>query len=132
MIANSEFDRVARRAERRDWSKNAFNCAKCPGADCPAWWKTTWERTGPDGHESVPLDGCSFVLHQLYAQGAVAGAVINRAAVSEAANRITQVQKAAAVGLARRLQVVQEDVRALPAAEQLPLLIEAQILEGGS
>lgn len=104
MIPDNEFVRIRDRSQRRLWSKNAFNCAKCPGEDCPAWWKTSWVRTTVDGHEPEVLEGCSYVLQQLYAQGAVAGGAIIRSGMGRLRDEVVDTVKRASVGIARTIE----------------------------
>lgn len=38
------------------YSRNAFNCARCPGkGGCPAWWETVWET--PQSGETKVIAG---------------------------------------------------------------------------
>lgn len=47
------------------YSKNAFNCAKCPGkagdGGCPMWWKTVWTQPSAAGPEAVKvIESCGY------------------------------------------------------------------------
>lgn len=41
---------------------------KCPGDQCPMWWKTVWTLVKGDGPQTKLLEGCSAQLSHLYMQ----------------------------------------------------------------
>jgi hypothetical protein len=113
MISDSDFQRISERASRRQWDKHAFDCKRCPGSGCPAWWSTTWNRTTADGYEVVPVEGCSFVLSQLYSQGSLAAGIILRSGLGQVRDEIQNTVKKGALGLAKLVASVQAETEQL-------------------
>lgn len=71
------------------YSKNAFNCAKCPGkggdGGCPMWWETVWE----NGEGATKLvKGCGFEQLPLYLTEVIKASNRPAAAVEATRNEI--------------------------------------------
>lgn len=71
------------------YSKNAFNCSKCPGKSgdggCPAFWETTW--TNPSGEVKLIKD-CAFAQMPLYFIELIKAANRPAAAIESTRNEI--------------------------------------------
>ena len=74
------------------YSKNALNCAKCPGkagdGGCPMWWETVWTNTQTG--EVQTLRGCGFEQLPLYLLEVVKASNRPAAAIESTRNSIVE------------------------------------------
>ena len=112
MIVDAAYEEELKERLKTKWSKHAFNCAKCPGAGCPAW-NSVFLDDHVRGRRS--LEGCGFVLNPLL-QNLAMGFSLGAMQTTEA------VGKQIAAGLAeqrqleaqRELKVIQSGVSSNP------------------
>jgi len=73
------------------YSKNAFNCAKCPGTGgeggCPAWWEVI--ETNANGEERINR-GCGFAMLPTFLIEVIKASNRPAAAVESTRNEIAQ------------------------------------------
>jgi hypothetical protein len=72
------------------YSRNAFNCAKCPGkggdGGCPAWWETVWENQ--QAGETKVIRGCGWEQLPRYITEMIKASTRPAAAVESTRNEI--------------------------------------------
>ena len=108
MIVDAAYEEELKERLKTKWSKHAFNCAKCPGAECPAW-NSVFLDDHVRGRRS--LEGCGFVLNPLL-QNLVMGFSLGAMQTTEAVGK--QVTEVIAAGL--------EEQRQLEAQRELKVL----------
>lgn len=73
------------------YSKDAFNCARCPGkagdGGCPMWWDTIWEK--PDGEAKI-VSSCGFTQLPLYLTEVIKASNRPAAAIESTRNEIVK------------------------------------------
>ena len=73
------------------FSKNAFNCQKCPGKGgddgCPVWWETIWEQASG---ETKIVKGCGFEQLPMYLTEVVKASNRPAAAVESMRNEMAK------------------------------------------
>lgn len=107
MITLDLLNQISTRAKNTQWSKNAFNCSRCPKEGCPAWWKIEQKLQDNTTKEIVSkeLEGCGFVLLPVFMLDVVASSYMSYDAICQKTNELDNIVKKGIVGLAKLVQL---------------------------
>ena len=107
MIPQSFLDDVNKEIE---YSKNAFNCSKCPKEGCPAWLKARWDFVDEKGLPVVKhVEACSFRVLPIINHVSLASNYRNYDAIVLKSNEILQIFKKSFTALAKLFMNVFKD-----------------------
>lgn len=129
---NEHIDTIAASA-RGPWSEHAFDCARCPGAGCPAYWVGKWERASEDGvTREFTEEGCGLRLAQSMFVRVLQGTHIVGRVLEEKTKSIEDRQISQSKGILATLQTILSiaakstgNPAAIAAAPLLPRLVGA-------